>query len=710
MMLVQTLCLLSALPLLVGRRVLQAGDGDTDGEVPEEGTHAIDLCSEKIVEKGCSRFRAVMESRDEVTLLQAVEETLSAKSLSESFWEALGLPADLVDCEDLCRSVTKYIDSVGVLPPANDIACYNVGMETICDAYVGEEVLHTFGPADNENLPNFHDEEVTDELYRHMDADSQAQAVNISSFLEQATSLDDLTSDFISYTDWQAAERVASFFHIYPSPAPQEDEDDAGWEMGEEGFEGGSPEHGTDEPFFRDDEEPLPKNVGEWPDGGERLTQKKNAEARTYIGAAIKHFERRATKTQMDRWFGKETFQSELSRRQILRIMNSVQRMLGMVVFFPRGPKCRKKTFAYVYPRSSTCKSRGELYTRPCTKLNDKYVFYLCNHYFEKPREQIETLVHEGSHHATAYTQDVEFRGEKAYGRVICQLLARNDAPKARNNADSFCYYIQDIANQLGTTPSKPSLVRVRSATLLPRPPPSCPAECGGDRVVCRIDPEYCGKCSQCVKMTRVVCGTCALRADACSRYSHTCGDCPMCTTTTTTTTTTLEPITKPTPPASCPAGSLTNATTGECECPVLSGVYQYCYQRVSSRTSFVVKLGCTDRHGKFGIRTFSPTCATCRCQNTLYTPQDQLVLDSYGRSVSMVIVDMKGKKTKVFTDGVKRRCCCKERAGRQLCELVQHRKQGCGQEKGRGWHSWNNMGWFTPASIHNYGQCVIKH
>ena len=28
-------------------------------------------------------------------------------------------------------------------------------------------------------------------------------------------------------------------------------------------------------------------------------------------------------------------------------------------------------------------------------------------------KEMVETLVHEGSHHATAYTEDVEFKGEK---------------------------------------------------------------------------------------------------------------------------------------------------------------------------------------------------------------------------------------------------------------------------------------------------------
>ena len=55
----------------------------------------------------------------------------------------------------------------------------------------------------------------------------------------------------------------------------------------------------------------------------------------------------------------------------------------------------------------------------------------------------METLVHEGSHHATAFTEDVTFGTRKAYGRTTCQEVAKTDPHKALDNADNFCYYIQ---------------------------------------------------------------------------------------------------------------------------------------------------------------------------------------------------------------------------------------------------------------------------
>merc|ERR1719454_1433205 len=64
----------------------------------------------------------------------------------------------------------------------------------------------------------------------------------------------------------------------------------------------------------------------------------------------------------------------------------------------------------------------------------------------------VETLVHEGSHHASAFTDDVNFNGQTAYGRPLCERLAQQNPSLALKNADSFCYYIQDTAAQIGTS------------------------------------------------------------------------------------------------------------------------------------------------------------------------------------------------------------------------------------------------------------------
>jgi hypothetical protein len=131
--------------------------------------------------------------------------------------------------------------------------------------------------------------------------------------------------------------------------------------------------------------------------------------------------------------------------------MNSVNDMLGNVeyVYVP-FPKCQKNVYAYVYPRAYTCKPE-EVNTRPCTKNNKgQFIFYICDLTLESEESiQIETLTHEGSHHALAFTDDVDFEGGTAYGRDTCKRLARQQPGEALKNADNFCYYIQDVTDVL---------------------------------------------------------------------------------------------------------------------------------------------------------------------------------------------------------------------------------------------------------------------
>merc|ERR1719343_85872 len=160
------------------------------------------------------------------------------------------------------------------------------------------------------------------------------------------------------------------------------------------------------------------------------------------------------TKDQMGKWFGREAFSSQASRKEILRVMNSVDHMISNVEPVYEGPQCSSNTYAYVYPTAYTCSYGSELKSRACTKYNGKFVFYLCSLYFRRESEMIETLVHEGSHHATSYTDDVDFNGGTAYGRSTCTSLARVSPSKALKNADNYCYYIEDVATQQGGSTS----------------------------------------------------------------------------------------------------------------------------------------------------------------------------------------------------------------------------------------------------------------
>lgn len=132
--------------------------------------------------------------------------------------------------------------------------------------------------------------------------------------------------------------------------------------------------------------------------------------------------------------------------------MNSVSHMISNVYFVPNGKQCSSNTYAYVYPMAYTC-GKSQTLRDPCTKTTDgKFVFYLCSVYFKLENEMIETILHEGSHHATAFTDDVKFNGGTAYGRPTCKNLAKYSMSKALKNADNFCYYIQDVAVNVPAT------------------------------------------------------------------------------------------------------------------------------------------------------------------------------------------------------------------------------------------------------------------
>jgi len=225
----------------------------------------------------------------------------------------------------------------------------------------------------------------------------------------------------------------------------------------------------------------------------------RSLQAQKYIDTALKRCRDRDTKDSMDAWFGADAYTDNHKRSEILRVMNSVNEMLGNVKYIYPGKQCEKNTFAYVFPRGK--KSRN---------ANGQFIFCLCPLYMKSDvAVQIETLVHEASHHAIAYTDDVcaddvedenaakpimvtkplhYFGGSKdimdemytidgrtavvrfvtdtevtlqieppyatckrkAYGRESCSKLAKGtpeQAIKAIRNADNFCYYVQDVTD-----------------------------------------------------------------------------------------------------------------------------------------------------------------------------------------------------------------------------------------------------------------------
>jgi len=222
--------------------------------------------------------------------------------------------------------------------------------------------------------------------------------------------------------------------------------------------------------------------------------QQRNAQAQVYVSTAIRKYKLKQTDALIRKWFGAAAVKDVSYGQEITRILNAVAQMLGNVEYVYPGVDCEETTYAYVYPSGEGSRN-----------TKGQYLFYLCPLYMTSPKsEQIETLTHEGSHHATAFTDDVcmdRFQGgarpryfeqpkrnfpanvalgevytldafgvdavvtlvksstvvlteaatddcqNTAYGRDTCQQLARLDSIMAMRNADSLCYYIQDVTD-----------------------------------------------------------------------------------------------------------------------------------------------------------------------------------------------------------------------------------------------------------------------
>jgi hypothetical protein len=202
-------------------------------------------------------------------------------------------------------------------------------------------------------------------------------------------------------------------------------------------------------------------NPSDWRTGGGRggssfkdKIRRTEQKSIAYIASAVREFNRKNTKRHMDKWFGRSAFNNAASRNKVKKVLQSVNQMLSHVDYVYPGPQCSPNTYAYVYPQAYTCSSGSETKSRPCTKTRGgKFVFYMCQLTMRSPEAvQIETLTHEGSHHATAYTDDVcmDYSNpcrQTAYGRSPCQQLASRNPTKALKNADNYCYYINDITD-----------------------------------------------------------------------------------------------------------------------------------------------------------------------------------------------------------------------------------------------------------------------
>merc|ERR1719464_2670845 len=102
----------------------------------------------------------------------------------------------------------------------------------------------------------------------------------------------------------------------------------------------------------------------------------------------------------MKQWFGEDAFTNEATRAEIQRILNSAARVLSSVDYVFPGADCGASVLGYVNPTGDGARNEhGQLIMNICP------MFF--NEYFSNEDLQVETITHEASHHAVAFTDDV---------------------------------------------------------------------------------------------------------------------------------------------------------------------------------------------------------------------------------------------------------------------------------------------------------------
>eukprot|EP00930_Biecheleria_cincta_P051087 TRINITY_DN3624_c0_g1_i2.p1 TRINITY_DN3624_c0_g1~~TRINITY_DN3624_c0_g1_i2.p1 ORF type:complete len:512 (+),score=68.78 TRINITY_DN3624_c0_g1_i2:66-1601(+) len=483
-------------------------------KVSQTENHHAPLCAPELVSEACLELSHDGTAVSAASLGQAFA---ASETSTLALWQELNL-SQSTTCEAVCSAVQANLEAKGTAPPSSDLGCLLEDGDISCDVDLEPRRLNLRIGSHAADMPNLHDSAVMKSGEEQKMARVQEALVSETARLKKGLPGSGQvsvkrTADSIDYDIAEMVEQVAKAFRIFPVKTISIT--DVGPEHTPLESARGSRKH------FCDKFQGAPEKCAEhkacqvtatgcerkfkpsWSNKGwMHDVKQRSMEAEAYVETAKRQFARFLTASHMDRWFGENASRDGATRKEVLRILNSISRMLGKVQYKFNPPECEPNVYAFVYPHSGpglTLNKRGD------------YIFYLCPLYVASPiSEQIETLTHEASHHALAYTDDVcmdEFtRGvnaperdefvewplhdlphpivpgseidvlfnnemypayvhvvkestaviqldprydcrNPAYGRSDCEWLAANSPNKALRNADNMCYYIQDITD-----------------------------------------------------------------------------------------------------------------------------------------------------------------------------------------------------------------------------------------------------------------------
>jgi len=473
------------------------------------------LCDATGVREDC----VLMGGDSEKVALGDLKESLAAAdAAADTFLKTVlpgNAPGEPLNCQNLCQATIAFIGKRTVLPPSTDVGCYRDGDKVVCDLDLAPRSMEDKLQLSGSEIPDMRDASIRTEKQ------TEKFAADVSD-LKSGKKATTIVSKSIEYSVLQMAVRVANLFRIYPLPGSTFESADGAHSMlletdssanGSIRTESQCPRRCRTEGFCVAYQSECGGcafcgSVSAPNRNWQVEVQQRSLQAQAYINTAIRQFKKKATKDHINKWFGADAFSNKRTRKEVLRVLNSVDDMLGNVHYVYPGKECAMGTYAYVYSAGAPDESPEDTKTS-----KGEFIFYVCSLYvYAEDKVQVETLVHEGSHHASAFTDDVCMdeindpskavtlvvktkkeldvdddlnlndllmlddgsivmvrniekvrlgsdkvtlqldppRGsckQKAYGRGPCAKLAKQVSWKALRNADNFCYYVQDITD-----------------------------------------------------------------------------------------------------------------------------------------------------------------------------------------------------------------------------------------------------------------------
>jgi len=445
----------------------------------EEEPEHLPLCDPLVVDESCQRVNGIAEGDSPGSVTWALlTDMLSASSL-EAAREAMALPLDepAVDCMELCTATLQYVRSTGgVLPPFSNVACRTVHGNTTCDVEVDPVVLaQRLGSIEDMELPDQGPLTIVeDEMAGGSESDGRAflyqevvghtsRSAFPAALLQRGMGVAGnatLHGEALAYTVWEAVERIANLFCVYPSS-------------------------GKDVNVFVSSEPVL---LQEGTTSADATVSYRASEAKAWLATVVRNVNGNREAAAQREWFGGAGGISEGEvRRSIVRTFNFIEREFARGFYFvtsadnaPSGT-CNQGNVAYVWRNVAVdpnaiyeenggplCSSGDDPRRQNCGKGRDgRYYVYLCNRYLSQPADfQVSVLVHEAAHHAGP--NDVFLTSQKDQMRKASQ---RNQLMNAANY-QWFADTVTDGGKSLAARPG-PQPPRRRA----PRPAP--PA--GGD-------------------------------------------------------------------------------------------------------------------------------------------------------------------------------------------------------------------------------------